>query len=291
MFTREIFQWLLMFEILQSQTILDLRTNLENAESELATLKASSVNRISYLENTLNTTKQHLQEHTEALSALQSRFESRTRKFHALRHEKDDLIAAAATSERKREAQANEVASLQEERKRLETELHEAREALRNSTIPEIAQFEQAKTEAQIVAQAKALLERKVASMTQDFEFTRQQYQVASSAAADSTSRVAELETEVALLRQKASGETARLKEVSNKKEMATHLARIAELESMLEEREELLKRREEARRGRGMQTRANSAQPRSPRLGNSRTASPMPGTVLGFRKGGFRLE
>ena len=221
-----------------------------------------------------------LQEHIDVVSYLQYRYEERNTEYHTLRHEKAELISAAELADRKRENQASEIASLKEDRTRSESELRRVREALMACANPDLADLEKAKEEGRAAVQQNALLQRKVAALQTDFDYTRQQYQLALNDVAESVSRITELEAEIQTLREQASGKAVQLKEVTNHHENEAHVRRIAELEALLEEREDLLKKKE---RGRGVQTRSGSVQPRSPRPGNSRAgsraSSPMGGT------------
>lgn len=254
-----------------SQTVLELRNSLQEAQTKLARLKTSRANRETSLQASIESLESRLQEHVDALSDLQYRYEERNTEYHILRHENAELITAAALADRKRENQASEIAKLREERTQLENELRGAREALVVCVNPDLAALEKAKEEGRAAVQQNDLLQKKVASLEANFEFTRHEYQLASGAAAESATRIVELEGEIQTLRQKASGEAVRLKGVTNKNEDEAHVKRIAELEALLEEREDLLKKKD---RGRGVQTRSGSVQPRSPRPGNSRAGS-----------------
>lgn len=257
-------------------------------------MKASHSNREVHLGSVIETTKQQLQDHVKALGELQSRYERRSATVNELRHENVNLKAAAAIANRKQEAQALEVSDLKEERARLQEQLTIARLALADSSVPEIAETENAKAAVRTLSQEKAALENKVQALTNDFEFTRQQYQLASSAAAASAMRLSDLDAEVVLLRHKSSGLALQLREQTRHVETETHKHRVVCLESTLKEMTDLLKKKEEdlrdLRRGRGMggNTRAGSQQPRSPRAAGlvaSRASSPVPG-LLGMGGG-----
>lgn len=268
----------------------DVQKALQDANAQLATLKLSHQKREASMRETINGLQSRLQEISNDLSLLQDRNEELTAERANLKHEKDDLITAAATIEKKLASRATEIADLKEERKGLKAELEEARNALKGSVVPEIAELEKAKEEARAAVQERDSLQKKIASLKQDFEFTRQQYQQASTAAAESSNRNTELEAENVELRKKASGEATRAKEITVKNAHVIHEKRIQQLEAMLEERDELLRKRD---RGRGVQTRSGSVQPRSPRPGNSRAGSragspmaPVPFGGLGAKVG-----
>ena len=283
------------------QTIASLRAALQKSEIELANLKASHANREIQFGAIIETTKQQLQDHVKALGELQSRFERRSATVNELRHENTNLKAADEIATRKQEAQALELSDLKEERARLQEQLQTARTALTHSAIPQIAETETAKAAARLLSQEKASLEQKLDSLTSDFEFTRQQYQLASAAAASSTTRLSDLEAEVRTLRRRSSGLALQLRDRTTQVESETHRQKVVFLESTLRERNELLRRKEEElrdlRRGRGMggNTRASSQQPRSPRgagVGGvgSRASSPVPGLLGGGGAGGTKV-
>ncbi len=233
-----------------------------------------------------------LQEHVEALTELQYRFEDQNKEMVTLRGERDAAIAASAGNSRNLEKLKANIAKMKEEHETLAAELVDARTALLNST-PEVADLEKARAEARQAAADKARLENRIQSMTKELEFTRTQYQSASTAAAEASMEVVALQEENTVLKRKASGETAKLRQLNSGKDTETHLARIKELEQTLESREELLKRKEEEikaqTRQRGLGTRASS-NPRSPMP--SRASSPASAFVgMPMGRGGHPLR
>jgi len=251
-------------------------------------LKAQHMSGEAELQNTITNTQQRLQEHIDALSTLQFRYESRTTDLHKLRAERDAAAVATTQAQRRCETQGADIARLKEQQQALEGELKDVRIAFESSTVPEVATLEKAKAEARQLAADKAQLEKRSLSLTKDFEFTRQQYQHASTAAAENASALTDLQSEVSALKQQASGEAARLRKLNISNESQVHLERAKQLEATLEEREELLRKKDEElremKRGRGLATRASSA-PRSPRLG-SRASSPVPGLLGSVGRG-----
>ena len=131
------------------------------------------------------------------------------------------------------------------------------------------------------------------------FEFTRKEYQGASTAAAENASRMAELERENQGLRKKAAGEAAKLRQINDSQEREMYLQQVSRMKVELDELQDLLRRKE---RGRGMTTRTGSVAPKSPRPGSpvgsragSRAAPSRPGSptrsFLGVRKGRGLLD
>ena len=243
---------------------------MQGAQHEISNLKA-----------TVTSNESRLRECINDLEALQTRYEDQYTAYHTLRHEKDDLAAVMAGVERKCELQAIQIENLKEDQRRVNGEVQIARDALAQSTIPERVELERALTDLREMSKAQDQLQKKVASLTTDFDFTRQQYQLASTSAVESASRVAVLESENAELSRKASGEAVRLREMNKTVEEERLRKRVEQLELTVKDREQQLDRREKEVRGRGVQTRAGSVQPRSPKPSSragSRAASPMPG-------------
>lgn len=279
-----------------SQTLRDLQSAIQNAYNDIEELKAAHNKRESELQTTLRGTEQQLQDHVAALSALQDRYEERNTQYHTLRHEKNDLLAAVASSDGRRDALIAENSKLRDGHKLADEALTEARNALLSSTDPQITHLESLSATNRALLSENEALEKRLASMTGDFDFTRQQYQLASSAAAEATSRLSELESLNEALAKKASGEIAKAKAMTVEMALAQQNAELERLECENREMKELLRRKE---RGRGVVTRTGSVAPKSPRMGGSspgrsRQGSRAPGSrgvspvrgFLGVRKG-----
>ena len=236
-----------------------------------------------------------LSDQVNALGELQTRFEDITTAYHTLRHDHEDLVTAAAAADRKRDALMADFAVLKEQRQSLGDELRAARDSLATSAIPAVAELERLRSDVRLLTQDKLALEKKVQSITRDFDFTRQQYQLASSAAVAAASRASDLEVENVALQQKASGEAMRLRQTNIVHAMAQQIQENEKLTLEITDLRELIRKKE---RGRGVTTRTGSVAPKSPRLGTSpapsRAGSRAPGSrpgspvrsFLGVRKG-----
>ena len=271
------------------------REALQGAQNEIAYLKAFQANREAGMQATIASDQSRLRERIDDLEALQSRYEDQYTAYHTLRHEKDDLAIAMAGLELKIVSQNMQIESLKEDKIRITGELQVARDALLLSAIPERAELESALANSRELLKTQEQLQRKVNSLTTDFEFTREQYQIASASAAESASRITALESENVELRRKASGQAVRLREVNKTVEEERLRQRIEQLELMVKDRDQILDKREREVRGRGVQTRAGSVQPRSPKPSSragSRAASPLPGLLgVGTSKPGSGLR
>ena len=230
---------------------------------------------------------------------LQKRHESLNKKYHEKRRVHEAYVAETTNKLTHKDLIISKrdgtIARLKGERDELRGELAAAQVLLKASTTPGVAEMQVMKEQLDAVTKEKEALEKRVASHTHDFEFTRNQYQIASTAAAERAGEVKELQDQVEELKKKASGEVARVKEFNRAHMDNVNLERVQEVEATLVERDELLRKREEEirelKKGRGVATRSSSAQPRSPRPGSSRAGSPAPGN-LGFQsRGGSSLR
>lgn len=142
-----------------------------------------------------------------------------------------------------------------------------------------MAELEAAQEEIRRLTKENESLERKAEYEKKQADYTREQYQNASTIAAQSGIEIRQLRNENEELKRKLAGEAIKLKELNIKNDQNTHLSRIAELEATLASREELLHRKEEELRElkkNRPSTRSTSTQPRSPKwAGNSRPTSP----------------
>ena len=241
--------------------------NIQQLVSEIQQEAKAQVHR----QESPKATNRRLEEHVQALGDLQYRFEEQVEVVRNLRAERNGAVAALTQAERRRDAAVTEVGKLKEERTSLQEELSAARSALERSSVPEVVELEKARAEARKAMAENQQMEHRLQSMTRDFDFTRAQYQQASTVAAEAMSELSTLREENKVLQRKASGEAMKVRQMSAAAGEERNLNRIRELESKLADREEMLWRKgEEARtnnngRGKGVSTRASSV-PRSPR-------------------------
>lgn len=230
------------------------------------------------------------------LATLQHRHETKHLILHETRQELEKALETGKRAETKLERQKGEILKLKDEKAALTKDLEEARNTIKSGGGLE-SDLEKAREEARSLTKDNSALQRTVQQERSQGEYTRQQYQNASSSAAQSAMEIRQLEDKVRDLETKASGEAARLKELKMKNDQQTHLARVEELEAALAAREEILTRKEEEvrelRKNRPS-TRATSMQPRSPKCGPSRSASPAPNSISSAVRGSalkFRTE
>lgn len=251
---------------------------------------------------TLNSTEQRLQdmlrerqdrldEHLRVLSDLQYRHEEQRTKLLEVTRERDDAIATAQKAVVRLTEESNKMSNLRSEVTTLREQLKEANAKLLDHSAPERAEFETLRLE---LAQAKSKeekAERRLEQANKDATYVRGLYQDSSNAAQTSAAQVSELENDLAVAQNKATGEQARLRQMGYDTFTRNLQDENKKLKAMLKEREAGLKFRDEeiaklkeASRGR-MGTRGTSV-PRSPRMGSprvpSRQTSPAAGDLRG---------
>ena len=130
-------------------------------------------------------------------------------------------------------------------------------------------------------------LKKTYSNLGTTFEFTRQQYQDASTRAAELSREVETLTGEMAELRRLADGNAVAIQRMQQEDTSKLLGEEVDALKAALKQRDAMIFRLEgdnlELKRGRaGVQTRGSSQQPRSPRGGGSRGVSPAPGFLGG---------
>ena len=225
-----------------------------------------------------------LEEHIAALSALQYQYESRSRIIAQMRDANKELTAALEGSKQKIQSLSSDLTANKEARRVVETDLKGARLQLTNSTIPVVKDLAEATLARATAEEAVQKLQKKYDLAMKDLDFTRQQYQTASTSAVELSNDATALKKQVAELASKADNRAVILSERNQNTANAQFRARIRELEQRLSQRDSMLKRKEEelrelGRRGRGMQTRGTRVTPasaRSPKANpSSRGVSP----------------
>lgn len=241
-------------------------------------------------------TEKERQEIVSSLNDLQTRVEDKTKQSRKLWHEKDELESTMAVVLNKSALHTSEIAMLKTNQARLEDELKSAREANKVSTNPDVAELESLKEEIRKLKAENVAQQKKATTHATDLEYTRIQYQNASNAAAEATTRASKLEQDLAAMTVKAQGEAARLAEVNKNTAVEQAHNEVEKLQLELQMFESMLRRKEEElrelKRGRGgVVTRGSSVGGKSPR-GGSRAGSPAPGAGgFGGKVGGSALR
>ncbi|KAM5464697.1 hypothetical protein MauCBS54593_006788 [Microsporum audouinii] len=276
------------------------QTQTQNVVNTLATQShwtspATTVD-IENLRHILTSTKAKVKELEASIGSLQYRYEAKHNLLHQTRHELDVERESAKKSQTRLERQKEEISRLKDRNAGLVAELEAARNTIKSGGGLE-ADLEKSREDVRRLEKTIASLERTVQQERSQTEYTRQQYQTASTSAAQSAMEARRLDERVQDLEKKANGEAVRLKELKMKKDGEMQLARIKELEALLATREALLTRKEEEIREMKKNrpsTRATSMQPRSPKYGASRPSSPGPNNIGSAVRGSalkFRAE
>ncbi|KAJ5318028.1 hypothetical protein N7508_002536 [Penicillium antarcticum] len=255
-----------------------LYRDLESLEKILIQTKHAHATEKEQLQAELAQVRAQAKEMEQAFGKLQHRFETRTEQVYTIRKELDALAASKTVLERNFEKSEREVLTLKEEKKVLKHDLQEARETIKAGG-GSAAELETARGEIRRLTAENEDLNRKSTYEAKRSEYTREQYQTASTAAAQSGNESRLLTSENDDLKRKADQNKLKLREMNIKDNAARHLAQIDELQLILAARDELLRRKEEElreiRKNRPS-TRSTSTQPRSPKISaSSRPTSP----------------
>jgi chromosome segregation ATPase len=241
-----------------SEKIIDLESRLqlkEGVEAELRRL-------IGNLETDLEGQK-------KTISKIQPKFRRAINDRGRAQSEREAAKSQVTVLTDRLEVCTAEVSRLKEVVEALTIELTTARTALTSSTVPETAELAKAQADVTSLRADKGRLEKRISMMEQDFEFTRDSYQKASSAAAELGNELLALKNEMENLQRKASENIIRVAEIQRSNESEEREARIDELHALLSERErELWKTREELRvKSNGRRETRGTSLPQSPRM------------------------
>jgi hypothetical protein len=166
------------------------------------------------------------------------------------------------------------MSNLRTRRSELEEELREAKERLLDHSVPERAEFEALRLAAAQSKTDKEKIETRLLQAQKDLEYVRGLYQSSSNSAQELATKNTDLENQVAVLQNKATGERAGLRQMSYDAFTKKLQSENKKLKSMMKDRESAIKFRDEEiaklkdARGRVMGTRGTSV-PRSPRVGS----------------------
>ncbi|KAI9659780.1 MAG: hypothetical protein M1829_006542 [Trizodia sp. TS-e1964] len=232
----------------------------------------------------LKSEKLNVHDHVTALNDLQYRYEELRQDIIAAKQDRKASIDSATEAFRRREAYSLRISTLNNEKTELTNQLKEARQALSSSSIPEVAELENVRANLRKALADVARLEKKLTSTNNDFEFTRSQYQIASTAAAESARELVTVQEENEALVEKAKGEELKVLKYKEQRETQQLRDTVEYLRQDLAKKDEMLRKKDEQLlMFGGVMTRSMSV-PRSPRGGsransraNSRASSPLP--------------
>lgn len=240
----------------------------------LQTLGDESAARQKELHDMLRATEGRSNQYQKALEDLQYRYEDLRKVLMETRAERDGHMRTAELATSRMTANEATITTLRTERNALKEQLAEVTASMANHTIPERAELEAQRVAASKAEAGTAKLEVRVQSMTSELDYIRSKYQDASNQATALASANSEYEARIAILEKKASGESARARQINVDgfgKQLLSEYQKVKQVlsdrEALLRAKEEEINRLKEAQRGR-MGTRGSSV-PRSPRLGS----------------------
>ncbi|KAF4555162.1 Hypothetical protein D9617_3g022340 [Elsinoe fawcettii] len=263
--------------------------------SDLANLRAEHEATESASRAEISSLAKRLAEHITSLEELQYRHEDLRTELVKTRVERDEAYTTAATAAAQLSSRDSIISKVKSERDAYKLQVEEAKAALHNHTVPEVAEVEKLKTRVEEAEKDKLRLEGRVESARKEAEYVRSLYQDASSKAATMAEEKAEMESRVEELEKKASKriQQARLasKDGANqalRKEIRKLRLEVADRERVLKVKDEEMTRLKEKERGR-MGTRGGSV-PRSPgRLGSPMRLEPPRSSGVASRAGSPR--
>ncbi|EME43472.1 hypothetical protein DOTSEDRAFT_54274 [Dothistroma septosporum NZE10] len=255
------------------------------------------------LEAELDRVQARLEDHIEDLERVQYQNESQRREIAEKSSEREEAVSRVQAALTRMTMAENNTSTLKSERTELQKQLSEANAKLLDHLVPERAEFENLRLEAEAARAAKVKADKSAEKAQNEMEWFRSMYQDSSNKARELQAENNDLQVRLAVAEQQASGEIARARQVSKDNhhknlERENHKLRaiVMDREAGLKFRDEEITRLKESTRGR-MGTRQSSV-PRSPRLGSpmklageraSRQASPAAGELRG--KGGHPLR
>ncbi|KAI9881725.1 MAG: hypothetical protein M1823_006564, partial [Watsoniomyces obsoletus] len=208
------------------EVIEQLRDQLRAVTAELATEKGLRLK----AEDDRDRLQKRVNDYVRDHSALMHRYEKRQEKIRELDKQIKQFQTVAEFNKMKHEKTVETNTKLKEQVERLKGELTAARDDLKKEGGG-VGALEEAREQARVAKESNAKLEKSVENTKRDFEFTRQQYQEASSRAAELGGQNSELEEQVQALKIQASDEKRRLREMNLQSAQKKDLAKIESLE------------------------------------------------------------
>ena len=255
----------------QSSETGGLRAELLRVKAALTTEQEAHAKSRERLQNLVDRKEEEVREQMSALGGLQTRFEQLSRECNSFRSKNEDLQRGVSQAEERYAKLLIDYKAARDDCKSKQADLEEAQKRLENLKIPEAAELQRLRSENERLSQDKMAADRRANSAQEDREYAQGLYQDASSKAVQATQRLEELESQLTRYQSLATGEALKLRSKNNDEEVKQYATAFEKSAAELEDLKEQVRRKE---RGRGMNTRAGSTAPRSPRPGNSPTRS-----------------
>ncbi|KAI9780104.1 MAG: hypothetical protein M1816_003189 [Peltula sp. TS41687] len=158
-------------------------SNLEHPGHEGAEAEAG-------LREAISSLTEELGDYQELLQQTQDQSKPLTKEVRALKKERDEKAAALKQAEGRSQAQETKITTLQGDLGRLGAQVSQMREMMTGSQVPERAEWVRLQTAKETAEAEVARLVSKLRLTEEDFEFTRAQYQAASTAAVEARAEV-----------------------------------------------------------------------------------------------------
>jgi chromosome segregation ATPase len=187
------------------------------------------------------------------------------------------------------ESRQAEISTLKAARTELEKKLAEANDALLHSTNPELVKMAQLENDLSAANAQVQHLERKVAVMQSDTDYSKNMYNTASQRGSELASENRGYEKQIEQLQRQADANIVEVNRVQARNEVRALAQQVKELKNVVRERDTELNRvREELKALKsGRRETRQSSVPRSPRLNSLGTMSPRNGARVPSAMGG----
>ncbi|KAL9103844.1 MAG: hypothetical protein Q9163_001164 [Psora crenata] len=238
------------------------------------------------------TVEAELEKKTSLANDLQRWAGIRQHEYEKLRKEHGDLQIsftenADLLAERtvKIDKLKGQLASMHDAYGKLQKEALDFQARVQQGSNPEMAAAASELVRLRTLEEENAGLHKRMASLSKDFEFTRQQYQQASTAAAEASTQLQSVQPELESLRRKCAVQMTEFRRIRDEDVNREIRKEVQRLKETVKQRDAFIfklegeKNAELKRERGGMQTRGSSVQPKSPH-GGSRGVSPAAGLL-----------
>ncbi|PQE24183.1 HDA1 complex subunit protein [Rutstroemia sp. NJR-2017a BVV2] len=222
------------------------------------------------------------QDYETSLKRIQPQYQRVLSEQTKFKRERDELAKRVEDYNNKSERQTEVTSKLREENAKLKTELAASREALANSSNPDVKELQAAKNE---IAAAQAEIERlkkSRTSMEKQLEYATNMYQQSSSEVLELRNALTSSQAEAESLRSVASSNRLQIQKLNHDSMLQQLTEQIDELRREMAEKDRMQEKTNEKLEAllNGRRTTRGTSVPRSPRMG-MQNMSPRP-RVLG---------
>ena len=204
------------------------------------------------------------------MAVIQPKYQESLNERGQAQYDLQEAVARETSMRQRLEARTTDLARVREEKGLADAALLDARATLSSSSIPEVAELQQLKDELNAAKSEMQRFQKKVTVAAGDMEYMRNNYQKASSAAAEMSSELQTLKALKETLERKASDNAVEIHRIQASSEIKQHLQHISELEREKAELERELEKKTEELKSmlNGRRATRGTSVPRSPRMG-----------------------